>query len=193
MQGHGHRTREWNARARRRVGPTGAYRATIFETLPLRPPMIEPAEIVSLPPQPAAVIPIRIPRPDMPKVMRPAIQELFAVLARQGVAPAGPVFAHHREITREFFDFEVGVPVGAPVAPDHRVQPGTRPGGLMARTVYQGPYEGLGAAWEAFDDWMVAEGYIPSANVVETYLRGPESGPDSSTWRTEFLRPVTRR
>ena len=63
----------------------------------------------------------------------------------------------------------------------------------MARTVYAGPYEGLGSAWEAFDDWMVAEGYIRGANVVETYLRGPESGPDSSTWRTEFLRPVTRR
>lgn len=155
--------------------------------------MIEPAEILTVPSQPAAVIPLRIPRAEMPRVMRPAIEELFAALGAQGVAPAGPVFAHHREITREFFDFEVGVPVARAILAAGRVRPGERPGGLMARTVYAGPYEGLGAAWEAFDDWMVAEGYIPGGNVVESYLRGPESGPDSSMWRTEFLRPVTRR
>ena len=38
--------------------------------------------------------------------------------------------------------------------------------------------------------WIEAHGHTPAANLWETYLEGPESGPDSSRWRTELTRPL---
>ncbi len=45
-------------------------------------------------------------------------------------------------------------------------------------------------AWGRFDAWIRAEGLAPAGDLWERYLRGPESGPDSSQYRTEFNRPL---
>ena len=60
----------------------------------------------------------------------------------------------------------------------------------MVRTVYRGPYEGLGAAWGEFDGWIAAQGYEAGADLWECYLAGPESNPDPDAWRTEFSRAL---
>ena len=43
----------------------------------------------------AAVIRLTIPRSEMMQVFAPAVGELMAALAAQGVEPVGAVFAHH--------------------------------------------------------------------------------------------------
>ena len=60
----------------------------------------------------------------------------------------------------------------------------------MARTVYHGPYEGLGAAWGEFMDWIAANGHTPADDLWEVYSVGPETSPDPAGWRTEFNRPL---
>jgi effector-binding domain-containing protein len=94
--------------------------------------------------------------------------------------------------TVDVFDFEIGVPVKTPVSPVGRVQAGQLPAATVARTVYQGPYEGLGSAWEEFVAWIAAEGHTPAADLWECYVAGPESNPDPATWRTELNRPLAR-
>lgn len=47
------------------------------------------------------------------KVFGPAVGELMAVLAAQGVKPDGAVFAHHLKMSADTFDFELGVKVPA--------------------------------------------------------------------------------
>jgi effector-binding domain-containing protein len=89
------------------------------------------------------------------------------------------------------FDFEIGVPVTAPVTAAGRVQPGQLLATRVARTVFHGEYEGLGAAWGEFDAWIAAEGHTPGADLWECYVAGPESNPDPATWRTELNRPLT--
>lgn len=64
----------------------------------------------------------------------PAIGELMAALAAQNLAPAGPVFAHHLKMPPDIFDFELGVPVGAPIAATRGVRPRQRPAMKVART-----------------------------------------------------------
>ena len=88
------------------------------------------------------------------------------------------------------FDFEIGVPVTAPVAAAGRVKAGELPATRVARTVYRGPYEGLGAAWGEFDAWIAAEGYKTAPDLWECYVAGPESSPDPGSWRTELNRPL---
>jgi effector-binding domain-containing protein len=85
------------------------------------------------------------------------------------------------------------VPVTAPVAAAGRVKPGQLPATTVARTVFQGAYEGLGAAWGEFDAWIVANGHTPGPDLWECYVAGPESSSDSASWRTELNRPLVRR
>lgn len=122
--------------------------------------------------------------------MGPGIGELTATVAAQGIASTGPLFSHHLKMHPDIFDFEIGVPVAKPVAPAGRVQPGQLPATAVARTVYHGSYEGLGAAWGEFDAWIKANGHTPAADLWECYSAGPESSPDPTVWRTELNRPL---
>ena len=90
------------------------------------------------------------------------------------------------------FDFEIGVPVVAPFTPAGRVEEGQLPSATVARTVYSGPYEGLGEAWGEFGEWIASEGHESAADLWECYLSGPESGTDSSKWQTQLNRPLLR-
>ena len=123
-------------------------------------------------------------------VMGPGIGELMAALDAQGVAPAGPWYSHHLRMDPGVFDFEIGVPVSAPVKAAGRVVPGQLPAATVARAVYRGPYEGLGAAWDEFHAWIASQGLTPTADLWECYVAGPESGSDPAAWRTELNQPL---
>lgn len=152
--------------------------------------MLDTPEIVHSEAQEAAVIHLDIPRSEIQSVMGPAIGEVMAAVAAQGGTPAGPVFAHHLKMSDDRFDFEVGVPVKAPISATGRVKPGRLPAAKVARTIYHGPYEGLYSAWGEFDGWVQSHGHKPGHDLWEVYAKGPESGPDPATWRTELNRPL---
>jgi effector-binding domain-containing protein len=152
--------------------------------------MIETPQIVETPAQRIAVIHIETPRSKMQQVMGPGVREAMAAAQAQGIGPDGPWFAHHLKMTPETFDFEICVPVSAPVTAVGRVKAGQRPKLKVVRTIYRGPYEGLGDAWHEFTRWIEANGHKTAADLYECYLAGPESGPDSANWRTELSRPV---
>lgn len=152
--------------------------------------MIDTPQIVRTPAQTTAIIRLTIPRERIQSVMGPGISELTAAVAAQGITPTGPWFTHHLRMDPAAFDFEICLPVPRPVTPVGRVEPGKLPAAKVARTVYHGPYEGLGLAWGELMDWIAANGYTPASDLWEVYLAGPESGPDTSSWRTELNRPL---
>jgi effector-binding domain-containing protein len=152
--------------------------------------MIETPRIVQSPAVTAALIRLTIPREQIREVMGPGIGEIMATISAQGIAPAGPWFTHHLRMDPGVFDFEIGVPVAAKVAPSGRVLPGERRAATVARTVYHGPYEGLGTAWGEFEAWIKAAGHTPAEDLWEVYAVGPESGNDPAGWRTELNRPL---
>ena len=153
--------------------------------------MLDPPQITQTAAQQTAIIRLTIPRAEIRNVMGPGIGELMAAITAQGIAPAGPWFSHHLRMDPDTFDFEISVPVTAPVVATGRVKPGQLPAARVARTVYRGPYEGLGAAWGEFNAWIAASGHKPGADLWEVYVAGPESNPDPATWRTELNRPLT--
>ena len=152
--------------------------------------MIETPNIAQLPAQAMATLHIVTPRSKMQEVMGPGIGEVMAAAKAQGIGPTGPWFTHHRKITPETFDFDICVPVSAPVSPTGRVVPDERPALGVARTVYHGPYEGLGGAWHEFMQWIAAQGLHAASDLYECYRVGPETSPDPSEWRTELIRPL---
>ena len=152
--------------------------------------MLDTPEIVRLPRRLIAVVRLTVPRSEIRSVMGPGLGELKSAVAAQGVAAGGPWFTHHLRIDPTVFDFEIGVPVTAPVAPTGRVTPGEWPAMTVARAVYRGPFEGLGAAWGEFDRWVAANGHAAAGDLWECYVAGPESSRDPADWRTELNRPV---
>ena len=153
--------------------------------------MIDTPHIVQTSAVQTAVIHVTVPREEIRTVMGPGLGELMAALRAQGIAPAGPWLTHHLKMDPAAFDFEICVPVPRPVAPAGRVEPGQLPGATVARTVYHGAYEGLGAAWPQLDAWIAAQGRKPGPSLWEVYLTDPQANPDPSTWRTELNRPLS--
>jgi effector-binding domain-containing protein len=152
--------------------------------------MIDTPHITQTATQLTALIHLTIPRSEIRSVMGPGLRELMATVAAQGITPSGPWFAHHLRMAPDTFDFEISVPVTAPVTTAGRVQPSQWPAIQVARTIYHGPYEGLPAAWREFDAWVAANGHTPAPDLYECYTAGPESNPDPATWRTELSRPL---
>jgi effector-binding domain-containing protein len=137
-----------------------------------------------------AVIHLTIPKDQIRELMGPGVKEVMAVAAAQGIGPTGPWYTHHFKILPDQWDFEIGVPVSAPVVPTGRVEPGQWPAMRVARTVYHGGYEGLTVAWPELDGWIEQHGHKPSGELWECYLAGPESGGDPAKWRTQLDRPL---
>jgi effector-binding domain-containing protein len=154
--------------------------------------MIDEPRVVDVESELTATIRLTVPRDEIRSVMHPAITEVLSTVAAQGVGPAGPVFSHHFRMTPDVFDFEVGVPVRAPVTPAGRVKPSRLPAARIARTIYRGSYEGLGDAWGELVAWIAAQGLTPAPNLWERYVAGPESSPDPAEWQTELCRPLAR-
>ena len=152
--------------------------------------MLDTPQIIQTSSLLTAYVHLDIPRSEIQDVMGPGIAEVMEALSAQGIAPAGPWFTHHLKMDPERFDFEICVPVTEPVTPVGRVRAGELPARKVARTVYQGPYEGLGDAWEAFMDWIEGQGLNPATDLWECYVAGPESAPDPANWRTELNRPL---
>jgi effector-binding domain-containing protein len=152
--------------------------------------MIEAPKLIHTPTQLIAIVHIETPRSKMQKVMGPGIGELMTAVKAQGIGPTAPWFAHHLKMTPDAFDFDICVPVSSPVLAVGRVNSWQRPALKMVRTLYHGSYEGLGGAWQEFDEWSEANGYKTAGDLYECYVVGPEASPEPANWRTELSRPV---
>lgn len=159
--------------------------------------MIDNPHIVETRAQVAAVIHLAIPRDRIREEMPPAIQEVKAAIAKQGLSPQGALFVHHLKLSSREFDFEVGFPVNASVAATGRVKAGALPAAKVARTIYHGGYEGLYAAWDEFGQRLQSEGILAGLSSAKTlweaYLVGPETSSNPSDWRTELNLPLVTR
>lgn len=152
--------------------------------------MLSAPEIVNTDAVRVARIPLTIPRAEIREVMGRGITELMSAVAAQGVGPAGAWLTHHHRMDPGVFDFDICVPVSAEVLPVGRVLPGELPAARVARTIYQGPYEGLGDAWGALMAWVQEQGLSAGPDLWEVYEAGPETGSDPATWQTVLHRPL---
>jgi effector-binding domain-containing protein len=152
--------------------------------------MIDKPEITNTTAQRSAVIRLAVPMSDMPKVVHPALSELMSAVKSQGIGPASAWFIYVHSMDGTKMDFDVGVPVTDPVKPFGRVKASQLPAARVARTIHHGPYEGMPAAWAELDAWIAKNGHKAAGPLWDIYLAGPETGPDSSKWRTQMNRPL---
>ena len=65
-------------------------------------------------------------------------------------------------------------------------------GGLMASTVFKGPYDKIEPAYATIIDWMKVNGYTPGPRMRESYLNDP-SMVKPEEFLTEILWPVSKQ
>ena len=136
-----------------------------------------------------AVVTARLPMAQVPEWMSGAFREVFAVLGRQGVGPAGPPFAWYT-MAPEAFEIEAGVPALRAIMAEGRVTPGSLPGGPVAVTTHLGPYDRLGDAVEAATRWAQVRGIDITGPHWEVYHTDPSAEPDPERWRTDVVVPL---
>jgi effector-binding domain-containing protein len=108
--------------------------------------MIDTPQLIQTEEQLTAVIHLTVPRAEISNVMGPAIAEIMSTIAAQGAIITGPCLSYHQKRPADVFDFEVGFPVSQPITAAGRVKMSKLPAVKVVRTIYQGGYEGLGAA-----------------------------------------------
>lgn len=122
----------------------------------------------------------------IPEFMGVAFGQTAELVTRQGLSFAGPPFGRF-ERCEDGFEVEAGFPVLGTPTPVEPVELGNLPGGPTVCLLYQGSYDGLGAAYEAVEQWVVGQGHTPSGPPWESYL----DGPDVPNPRTEICQPYS--
>lgn len=149
-------------------------------------PIITPPEVTTTRELITVTIPLVIPCQDMGNYMDPAIQEVIKAASGQGIAITGPLFSYHKRRPGTTFDFELGFPVAEAIKEEGRVTNSKLPAAKVARAVYQGPYDNLGKAWGALEQWVRQNGHGGTGRFWERYLNNPDEVKDPREYRTEL-------
>ncbi len=150
--------------------------------------MTHEVTLLELVEQPTAVVCGQLTVAELPAWLGVVFGEVIGVLTAQGLAPAGMPFCRYRPVAGGF-DVEAGFPCSAPVSAQGRVEPSALPAGPAATTRHVGPYEGLGDAYAAVEQWLAEHGRQVAGAPWEYYLDGPEVPPEHI--RTDVVFPCT--
>jgi effector-binding domain-containing protein len=137
--------------------------------------------------RPTAVIARRTTWAEFPALWRPLLDEVYAVLARNGEpTPGGNVMVYLDDVPH----VEVGVEVAAPFAPSGPVICSALPAGPVATAVHRGPYEQLAATHAAVRAWCAAQGRALAGPRWEVYGDWREDPAELETTVSYLIRPA---
>jgi effector-binding domain-containing protein len=151
--------------------------------------MIAECQIVELPLQQTLSARLRTPVEELPQNFGRIYGALFQYLEELGEPPAGMPFAAYYNMDMKDMDVEIGVAVLKTLPSRGELQPGTIPAGRFVTTEFTGPYDALGAAYEALTAYAEAQGLEPSGVAYEYYLNDPNQEPHEEP-RTRIAFPV---
>ncbi len=154
---------------------------------------LEP-EVVDLETQPAVVFRGDVPLSEMAHFFETAFTTTAAAIEEAGGQIVGPPLGYYpatpaagRAVV------EAGFPVAEAMHPTGEVHDLELPAGPAVVAWHLGPYDTLGATYEAVQEWMDASGLQPAEGMWECYVTDPGAEPDPEAWRTKIVWPVSRR
>lgn len=139
--------------------------------------------------QPTLVIRTRTPVQSLPQVVGQAYGAIMEYAGQLGVQPSGAPFVAYYNMDMEDLDMEIGFPFGQKPPGKGSVLAGEIPGGKAAACLHVGPYDQLGAAYEALHKWMQANGCVPTGVAYEFYLNDPQATPPAEL-QTQLVFPL---
>ena len=156
--------------------------------------------IVELAPQPTVAVRVQQPMSelDIGGLLDRHIPAILGRIAEGDGAPGGAPFVRYHEFGGERADMEIGFPVATPLPGLASLSDGQSgeigaselPGGQIALTVHQGPYDKLGEVYGALHDWIHSQGHDEGRGPWEVYVNDPSEVDDPAQVRTEVYWPV---
>ena len=118
------------------------------------------------------------------------VQAAFGTLGRTigeaGAFGDGPPGLIVHEMDRGSMTVEVFMPIARSFTPSPGVEIRTLPGGRVATTLHQGPYDGLGAAYQSVTAWIADHRLVSTGPPRERYLNDPHVAGTVPRTRIEF-------
>ena len=146
-------------------------------------------ELLERPSQPTLVVRTRAPVQSVPQVIGQAYAAIMEYAGQLGVQPSGAPFVAYHNMDMEDLDMEIGFPFARQPAGKEDILAGEIPGGRAAACLHVGPYDQLGAAYEALGKWMQARAYAPTGVAYEFYLNDPQATPPAEL-QTQLVFPL---
>ena len=157
--------------------------------------MSNAVELIAIPEQTIAYLPLH----GSVRNVKQHFAQLFAAVAEAGLLPAGPPMARFDLVLADpdDADYEVAVPITlGPFGdmPDSSgdVRADIMPAHYALVTTHKGPYEEIGAGYEALTAELNSLGYAVTGPVSEVYLVDSDSGAAPADFVTEVRLPVDR-
>lgn len=122
-----------------------------------------------------------------------AFPELYGVLGRLGLPPAGPPSALYPPVVEDLEEVVAYVPIGsATPLPDDRgpVALGQIPAATVALLAHHGGYDSIGETYRLLGRWVAEHSLSADAQVREIYLVSPTEADDPAQYRTEICWPL---
>lgn len=142
------------------------------------------------PRQPYVAVRATVRMAEIGQRMGPLFGELFGWLGRKGIEPAGAPWARYLTVGADEVELEIGAPLAAEIAGEDGMIAGVRPACEVAATIYMGPYEQIGPAYQAIAAWLSENGRLNAGAMWEIYETDPEQEPDPAKWRTRIVYPL---
>jgi len=139
--------------------------------------------------QPTLVMRMRTSVQKLPQVLGQTWGAIMQYAGRIGVHPSGPPFVAYHNMDMQDLDLEIGFPYAQQVMGEGEILAGEIPGGKAASCLHVGPYDQVGAAYEALRRWIEAGGYTPSGVAYESYLNDPQTTP-AAELQTQVVFPL---
>ena len=134
--------------------------------------------------RPLAILRLRAPMQQLSKVVPGACGTVWNVMRSQQVAGAGRHVALYFDCE---VNLEVGVELEQPFGGFGEVVDSSTPAGLVATTTHFGPYQLLGHAHDAIQQWCQSHGHTPAGPQWEIYGHWEDEwNRDASKIRTDI-------
>ena len=131
-------------------------------------------ELRELPAQPTLTIRARTSVQDLPQLIGKSYGAIVQHLTQLGQYPAGAPFAAYYNMDMQNLDVELGFPVPKELPGKDEIKPGRIPGGKFGVVLHTGPYDKVGAAYEALAKWIAEKGFEVTGVAYEVYLNDPD-------------------
>lgn len=132
----------------------------------------------------------RVQQVAIPEFIANSIDDLLGRLALLGADPTGPPFVAYHEFGPHGIDAEVCIPVPESVRASGAMLTRTMPPMTVARALHVGPYDRLGAAYQAVNEWVDDHHLTIVGPFHERYLNSPGDVASPADYLTEIDVPV---
>jgi len=116
---------------------------------------------------------------QLPLVIGKAYEAIFSYLYGRGDQAVDMPFVAYYNMDMVALEVEIGVPVDRVFDGTEDIQSGEIPAGKKVVGMYQGPYSGMTAIYEAMNQWMAERAIEPTGVVYEFYYNSPEEVSES--------------